>query len=95
MPRIARADSTDLGLGALAAELGHSLHRHGAVMLAMTTAARGKAGVGILGQGQRRSDGRKTNGGEQDEAEETREHRRTGSVYALVSGGTKRPARYS
>lgn len=77
MPRIASADSADLRAGALAIDLRQAFHRHGAVMLAVAAAAGGKAGIGVLGQGQCRCDGRKTNGGKQDEAEQTREHRRT------------------
>lgn len=77
MARIVGTDGADLRLGALARQLLHALHGHGAVMLAVTTAADGKAGVGVLRQGQRRCDGRKTDGGKQDEAEETREHGRT------------------
>lgn len=85
MPRVAGADCADLRLSALVRQLRHAFHGHGAVMLPVTTAADRNAGVGILGQSQRWSDGRETNSGEQDEAEETREHERTGSVYALVS----------
>lgn len=85
MSGIVGADCAYLRLGTLTSELRHSPHHHGAVMLAVTTAAGGKAGVRILRQGQRRRDGRETNGGQQDEAEETREHGRTGPVYALGS----------
>lgn len=77
MARIVWTDGTDLRLRVAERHLLHPLHRHGAVVPAVTTAAGGKAGVGVLRQGQRRCDGWETNGGEQDEAEETREHGRT------------------
>lgn len=89
MSGIAGADSANLRLRALATELSHTLRGHGAMMLAMTTAANGKACVGILYQGQRRCDRRETNGGEQDEAEETSEHEPASLVYAPVPGEQK------
>ena len=85
MAGIAGADRADLRLRALPSQLSHALRCHGAVVLAMAAAANGKPGVRILRQGQRRRDGRETNGREQDEAEEAREHERTGSVYAFVA----------
>lgn len=85
MAGIARTDCADLRLRALPGQLSHALRRHGAVVLTIAAAAGGKSGVRILRQGQRGSDGRKTNRCEQDEAEEAREHERTGSVYAFVA----------
>lgn len=85
MARIARADLADLRLRALPGQLSHAVRHHGAVMFTVAAATNRKSGVRILRQGQRRSDGRKANRREQDEAEEAREHEQTGSVYAFVA----------
>lgn len=69
--RIAGADGSYLQLRALPGELRHTLHHHGAVVLAVTAAAGGQPSFGVLSQRKRRRDGRKTNCGEQDEAEKT------------------------
>lgn len=95
MVRIAGADCADLRLRALLSQLSHAAGHHGAVMLAMAAAAGGESGIRILSEGQRGSDGRKTDGREQDEAEEAREHEWTGSVYAFACLGDKASARYS
>jgi hypothetical protein len=85
MARIVGADRANLGLRALPGQLRHAIRHHGTVVLTMAAAANRKCGVRILRQGQCWSDGRKTNGREQDEAEEAREHEQTGSVYAFVA----------
>lgn len=76
MVGIAWADRANLRLSALPGRLCHALHHHGAVMLAVAATADRQPSVRILREGQRRSDGRKTGGGEQDEAKETRQHKR-------------------
>ena len=89
MPRIAGTERADLRLGVLVSGLSHTARHHGAVMLPVAAAAGGQAGVGILSQAERRSDGRKTNSSKQNEAEETRKHEGPRSVYAPVSQGDK------